>query len=91
MLDGRVTDRVEQGALLHGVFNGAVHIASASWGPRDDGATVEGPSALAKAALVTGVTEVFGSLSAACCSCTRPTPAAPTSRHNVTIVFPTQR
>lgn len=40
MLDGDVTDSVEAQALNH-AFN-HISIYSASWGPDDDGKTVEG-------------------------------------------------
>ncbi|CAF1100081.1 unnamed protein product [Adineta ricciae] len=55
MLDGHVTDRVEAEAIT---FNhNYVDIYSASWGPNDDGRTVEGPGTLTAAAFVKGVTE----------------------------------
>ena len=58
MLDGRVTDRSEAEAFKRGVDNGAVDIFSASWGPNDDGSTVEGPGRLASRALEHGITAV---------------------------------
>jgi len=36
-----------------------VDIFSASWGPNDDGKTVEGPGRMALTALVNGVTKVI--------------------------------
>ncbi|CAF1247892.1 unnamed protein product [Rotaria magnacalcarata] len=55
MLDGHVTDRVEAEAIA---FNHKyVDIYSASWGPNDDGRTVEGPGTLASAAFIKGITE----------------------------------
>lgn len=55
MLDGKVTDSLEARALS---FNHThVHIYSASWGPNDDGVTLEGPGHLASMALMKGVTE----------------------------------
>lgn len=56
MLDGLVTDRIEGTAL--GYAQHLVDIYSASWGPSDDGKTVDGPGRLAKEALERGVTEV---------------------------------
>jgi hypothetical protein len=57
MLDGPVTDRVEAEAIN---FNHKyIDIYSASWGPNDDGRTVEGPGILASEAFIKGVTEVF--------------------------------
>lgn len=44
MLDGEVNDMVEAEALGHGLDY--VHIYSASWGPDDNGKTVDGPRAL---------------------------------------------
>ena len=45
MLDGDVTDAVEARSL--GLNNQHIHIYSASWGPDDDGKTVDGPGRLA--------------------------------------------
>ncbi|VDD93671.1 unnamed protein product [Enterobius vermicularis] len=55
MLDGKITDRVESEALNHGIDH--VDVYSASWGPNDDGKTVEGPGRLAQAALQRGIKE----------------------------------
>lgn len=56
MLDGRVTDSVEAEAIA---FNHKyVDIYSASWGPNDDGQTVEGPGKLAQKAFEMGIKEV---------------------------------
>jgi len=56
MLDGRVTDRVEAESLsLNPQY---IDIYSASWGPSDDGMTVEGPGTLATAAFLNGITKV---------------------------------
>lgn len=56
MLDGKVTDVLEGEAIQ---FNHKyVDIYSASWGPNDDGHTVEGPGKLAKKAFETGIKEV---------------------------------
>ncbi|KAJ8003007.1 hypothetical protein DPEC_G00164890 [Dallia pectoralis] len=60
MLDGEVTDIVEAHSLS---FNSQhIHIYSASWGPEDDGKTVDGPAKLAKEAFLRGVTEGRGGL-----------------------------
>lgn len=53
MLDGKVTDMLEARALSHARDH--VDIYSASWGPRDDGKTMEGPGELARRALEDGV------------------------------------
>ncbi|EEB13549.1 Furin-1 precursor, putative [Pediculus humanus corporis] len=55
LLDGEVNDRIEGIAL--GYAYDKVDIYSASWGPTDDGKTVEGPGRLAKEAIERGVTE----------------------------------
>ncbi|XP_075923026.1 proprotein convertase subtilisin/kexin type 6-like isoform X3 [Petromyzon marinus] len=60
MLDGEVTDAVEGAALSVGPQHVAVF--SASWGPDDDGATVDGPGLLASTALLRGVREGRGGL-----------------------------
>lgn len=58
MLDGRVTDSVEAEAIA---FNHKyVDIYSASWGPNDDGQTVEGPGKLAQKAFELGIKEGRG-------------------------------
>ena len=57
MLDGDVTDAVEARSLSHKPQH--VDIYSASWGPDDDGKTVDGPGKLAKKAFCEGVTKVF--------------------------------
>ncbi len=56
MLDGRVTDRIEAEAI--GFKHDLIDIFSSSWGPNDDGRTVEGPGTLATQAFVKGITEV---------------------------------
>lgn len=53
MLDGDVTDAVEARSLS---FNPQhIHIYSASWGPDDDGRTVDGPGMLATKAFQNGI------------------------------------
>lgn len=56
MLDGTVTDELEGDALA--MNHKYVDIYSASWGPNDDGKTVEGPGILAQKAFQKGITEV---------------------------------
>ncbi|XP_033022487.1 proprotein convertase subtilisin/kexin type 6 isoform X1 [Lacerta agilis] len=53
MLDGDVTDVVEAKAI--GTKPEYIHIYSASWGPDDDGRTVDGPGPLAKQAFEQGI------------------------------------
>lgn len=56
MLDGSVTDLVEARSLK---FNrNHVDIYSASWGPDDNGRTVDGPGKLATKAFEDGVVQV---------------------------------
>lgn len=55
MLDGDVTDAVEAASLSHN--NHHIDIYSASWGPDDDGRTVDGPAKLTKAAFEKGIRE----------------------------------
>ena len=54
MLDGVVNDAVEARALS--LNPNHIDIYSASWGPEDDGRTVDGPGPLAKRAFLNGVT-----------------------------------
>lgn len=56
MLDGTVNDAVEARAL--GLNPDIIDIYSASWGPEDDGKTVDGPGPLARRAFIYGVTNV---------------------------------
>ncbi|XP_078620006.1 neuroendocrine convertase 1-like [Branchiostoma floridae x Branchiostoma japonicum] len=58
MLDGVVTDAVEANSIGFNIQH--VDIYSASWGPNDDGKTVEGPEKLARAAFEKGVREGRG-------------------------------
>ncbi|XP_076804353.1 furin-1-like isoform X2 [Clavelina lepadiformis] len=53
MLDGQVTDAVEAASI--GLRPEYIDIYSASWGPDDDGKTVDGPAKMARAAFVNGV------------------------------------
>lgn len=56
MLDGDVTDAVEARSLSLNPHH--IDIYSASWGPDDDGKTVDGPGELATRAFIEGVTKV---------------------------------
>lgn len=58
MLDGDVTDVVEAKAI--GAKPDYIHVYSASWGPDDDGRTVDGPGPLAKQAFEHGIKKVWG-------------------------------
>ena len=58
MLDGLVNDAVEARSLS--TNPGHIDIYSASWGPEDDGKTVDGPGPLAKKAFLKGVQEGRG-------------------------------
>lgn len=55
MLDGKVTDRIEAQAIAF--KHKIIDIYSSSWGPNDDGKTVEGPGTLTSEAFVKGITE----------------------------------
>jgi len=57
MLDGDVTDSVEADSLSRNRDH--IDIYSASWGPDDDGKTVDGPASLARKAFRDGVTKVI--------------------------------
>uniref|UniRef100_A0A2K5RWH3 Proprotein convertase subtilisin/kexin type 4 n=1 Tax=Cebus imitator TaxID=2715852 RepID=A0A2K5RWH3_CEBIM len=60
MLDGPVTDAIEAQSLsLRPQY---IHIYSASWGPEDDGRTVDGPGILTREAFRQGVTKGRGGL-----------------------------
>uniref|UniRef100_A0A8C5AC80 Neuroendocrine convertase 1 n=1 Tax=Gadus morhua TaxID=8049 RepID=A0A8C5AC80_GADMO len=56
MLDGIVTDAIEASSI--GFNPDHVDIYSASWGPNDDGKTVEGPGRLAQKAFEYGILKV---------------------------------
>jgi hypothetical protein len=56
MLDGDVTDAVEARSLALNPQH--IDIYSASWGPDDDGKTVDGPGELATRAFVEGINHV---------------------------------
>lgn len=53
MLDGEVTDAVEAASLSHNRDH--IDIYSASWGPDDDGKTVDGPARMAQQAFKEGI------------------------------------
>lgn len=54
MLDGAINDVVEASALSLNPDH--IDIYSSSWGPNDDGETVDGPGELAKKAFINGTT-----------------------------------
>ena len=54
MLDGDVTDAIEAMAIGHN--QNFIDIYSASWGPDDDGRTVDGPGRLTVASFTNGIT-----------------------------------
>lgn len=60
MLDGEVTDVVEAHSLSLNPQH--IHIYSASWGPDDDGKSLDGPAKLAKEAFLLGITKVSQSI-----------------------------
>ncbi|XP_071583769.1 proprotein convertase subtilisin/kexin type 4 [Heliangelus exortis] len=60
MLDGAITDMVEAQSLS--LQPQHIHIYSASWGPLDDGRTVDGPGVLATQAFLRGATKGRGGL-----------------------------
>ena len=59
MLDGPVTDRVEGSSLSFHPQH--IDIYSSSWGPDDDGVTVDGPAKQAQAAFKNGAEKVGSS------------------------------
>lgn len=56
MLDGDVTDAVEASSLS--LRPQHIDLYSSSWGPDDDGRTVDGPAKLARKAFADGVQKV---------------------------------
>jgi len=56
MLDGVVTDSLEAKALSFNIDH--IDVFSASWGPTDDGTSLERPGRLASAAFEKGIREV---------------------------------
>ena len=56
MLDGEVTDAVEAQSLALNPQH--IDVYSASWGPDDDGRTVDGPGPLARQAFLHGIIKV---------------------------------
>lgn len=82
MLDGTVNDAVEARALSLNPDH--IDIYSASWGPEDDGKTVDGPGPLAKRAFINGIMKVitpliFTSSKKSSCTSTDQTPAKTSS------------
>jgi len=60
MLDGEVTDAVEAQSLA--LNQQHIDVYSASWGPDDDGRTVDGPGPLARKAFIDGILAVCSNL-----------------------------
>uniref|UniRef100_A0A0X3P6G6 P/Homo B domain-containing protein n=1 Tax=Schistocephalus solidus TaxID=70667 RepID=A0A0X3P6G6_SCHSO len=60
MLDGDVTDAMESRSLSHQMQY--IDVYSASWGPEDDGRTVDGPGRLARLAFRDGILKGRGGL-----------------------------
>jgi hypothetical protein len=56
MLDGSVTDLVEATSL--GFRQDHIDVYSSSWGPNDDGKTLDGPGMLAQKAFHQGISTV---------------------------------
>ena len=56
MLDGDVTDAVEAASLSLNPQD--IDVYSSSWGPDDDGRTVDGPAKLARKAFSDGIQNV---------------------------------
>lgn len=56
MLNDQVTDNTEGRALA--THRDHIDIFSASWGPEDDGMTVDGPGHLAQQAFLNGIQKV---------------------------------
>jgi len=74
MLDGSVTDLLEAEAITYN--NQYVDIYSASWGPTDDGRTMEGPHRYCQRALHEGVSKVTSPVVDSLC-----VPHLPSNRH----------
>lgn len=55
-----MTDLIEANSMGH--EPNKIHIYSASWGPTDDGKTVDGPRNATMRAIVQGVNEVINSI-----------------------------
>ncbi|XP_075467534.1 proprotein convertase subtilisin/kexin type 4 isoform X2 [Ascaphus truei] len=64
MLDGQITDIIEAQSLSLNPQH--IHIYSASWGPEDDGKTVDGPGMLATEAFYRGIVNVTTDLHYRC-------------------------
>ncbi|KAM3183382.1 Uracil phosphoribosyltransferase, synthesizes UMP from uracil [Hymenolepis weldensis] len=60
MLDGDVTDAMESRSLGYNLQH--IDVYSASWGPEDDGRTVDGPGKLARIAFRNGILKGRGGL-----------------------------
>ena len=68
MLDGGVNDYVEAKALSY--RRNYIDVYSASWGPEDDGKTVDGPGPLARRAFIEGVLKARRRKHCECGRCT---------------------
>jgi len=66
MLDGEVTDAVEAQSLA--LNQQHIDVFSASWGPDDDGRTVDGPGPLARKAFIDGIQQVHSTTLSLTCS-----------------------
>lgn len=62
-----MTDLIEANSMGHEPHK--IHIYSASWGPTDDGKTVDGPRNATMRAIVQGVNEVIDSYSHSIYAC----------------------
>lgn len=67
MLDGDVSDAMESRSLGHQLQH--IDVYSASWGPEDDGKTVDGPGRLAQLAFRNGIQMVSYLFFCSCRSC----------------------
>lgn len=71
LIAASVSDAQEAQAMVHGATEASdsnrVHVSNNSWGPSDDGATLDGPGPLMRAALESGVTTGRGGLGIVYC------------------------
>lgn len=57
LLDGKTDDELESKALINAI--NLVDIYGGSWGPKDDGRTVDGPGVLGQMSFDIGATQVY--------------------------------
>jgi len=57
LLDGKTDDELESKALMNAI--NLVDIYGGSWGPKDDGQTVDGPGVLGQMSFEIGATQVY--------------------------------